>query len=72
MSKGGFFIYVYNGKEMLDNQFRNGIGAAIEFAKSCLYELTHFEIHKNNENSPDYLKGFKKGNDHIDWIRKAY
>jgi len=53
----------------LDSQCFDEISECTAFAKNAEHGDI-FEIHKNS--SPDFLRGIRKPNGYIDWVRTPY
>lgn len=65
-----FSLVINQNQEYKDIQQFDEIAEVVSFANNCTYG-NRFEIHKP-ERTEDYLRGEKRDNGHIDWVRTKY
>ena len=61
-----FYILCYENTKKVGMFIRESIVKAASFCRDFT-SANNFVIHQDGENS--YLKGSRKSNDHIDWVR---
>ena len=65
-----FTVVVHRDSEYIDSQQFSEIAECTSFARNCDYG-NMFDIHKGKV-SDDFLRGEKKPNGYIDWVRTPY
>ena len=65
-----FTVVVHRDREYIDSHQFSEIAECTLFARNCDY-CNMFDIHKEKV-SDDFLRGEKKSNGYIDWVRTPY